>query len=42
VGGRARMLTHVGISAADVDTALAAWRRVAARLDAGGPRPAER
>src|SRR5262252_7388843 len=32
VGGRVRMLTHVGISAADVDTALAAWRRVAARL----------
>jgi threonine aldolase len=32
VGGRVRMLTHVGIDAADVDTALAAWRRAAARL----------
>jgi len=32
VGGRVRMLTHVGISAADVDTALAAWRRAAGRL----------
>jgi threonine aldolase len=29
VGGRVRMLTHVGVSAGDVDTALAAWRRVA-------------
>jgi threonine aldolase len=30
VSGRVRMLTHVNISAGDVDTALAAWRRVAA------------
>jgi len=29
VGGRVRMLTHVGVSAADVDATLAAWRRVA-------------
>jgi threonine aldolase len=34
VGGRVRMLTHVGIDTADVDTALAAWRRAAARLGA--------
>jgi threonine aldolase len=32
VGDRVRMLTHVGITAADVDTALAAWRRAAASL----------
>jgi threonine aldolase len=32
VGGRARMLTHVDVTARDVDTALAAWRRVAAEL----------
>ncbi len=29
VGGRIRMLTHVGIDAADVQAALAAWRRAA-------------
>lgn len=29
VGGRVRMLTHVGIESADVDAALAAWRRAA-------------
>jgi threonine aldolase len=29
VAGRVRMLTHVGIEAADVDSALAAWRRAA-------------
>jgi threonine aldolase len=34
VGGRVRMLTHVDITAADVDTALAAWRRAAAALGA--------
>ena len=28
-GSRVRMLTHVDISAGDIDTALAAWRRVA-------------
>ena len=32
VGGRVRMLTHVDVTAADVDTALAAWRRAAAEL----------
>jgi hypothetical protein len=42
VGGRVRMLTHVGITAADVDAALAAWRRAAARLDPAAPRPAAR
>ncbi|MEP7023433.1 MAG: threonine aldolase family protein [Actinomycetota bacterium] len=30
IGDRVRMLTHVGVSAADTDTALAAWRRIAA------------
>ncbi len=29
VGGRVRMLTHVGVTAADVAAALDAWRRVA-------------
>jgi threonine aldolase len=42
VGGRVRMLTHVGIAAADVDAALAAWRRAAGRLDSAGPHPAAR
>jgi threonine aldolase len=42
VGGRVRMLTHVGITAADVDAALAAWQRAATRLDSAGPRPAAR
>ena len=32
VGDRVRMLTHVGITAADVGTALAAWHRAAATL----------
>lgn len=32
VAGRVRMLTHVDITARDVDAALAAWRRAAARL----------
>lgn len=32
VGGRVRMLTHVNIGAADIDAALAAWRRAAAGL----------
>ena len=31
LGGRVRMLTHVGVSAADIGTALTAWRRVAAK-----------
>ena len=30
VGGRIRMLTHVGIEPADIEGALAAWRRAAA------------
>lgn len=30
--GRVRMLTHVDVTAADIDAALAAWRRVAAGL----------
>jgi threonine aldolase len=38
VGDRVRMLTHVGITAADVDTALAAWRRAAASLGAAPAR----
>jgi threonine aldolase len=37
VGGRVRMLTHVDITASDVDAALAAWRRAAAKMG-GGPR----
>ncbi len=32
VGGRIRMLTHVNITADDVQTALRAWRRVAAEF----------
>lgn len=32
VAGRVRMLTHVGIEAADIQTALAAWQRAAAAL----------
>jgi threonine aldolase len=36
VGGRVRMLTHVGVSAAGIGTALTAWRRAAAK--AGVPR----
>ncbi len=32
VGGRIRMLTHVDITAADIDTAVRAWRRVAAEI----------
>jgi threonine aldolase len=32
VAGMVRMLTHVDVGDADVDTALAAWRRVAASL----------
>jgi threonine aldolase len=30
VAGRVRMLTHVDVSAADIETAIAAWRRIAA------------
>ncbi|MBO0824935.1 MAG: threonine aldolase, partial [Actinobacteria bacterium] len=29
IGGRVRMLTHVGVSAADIAAALDAWHRVA-------------
>jgi threonine aldolase len=36
VAGRVRMLTHVDIGAADVDTALAAWRRVATGFGLAG------
>src|SRR6266576_2482698 len=34
VTGRLRMVTHVDVARRDVDTALAAWRRVAAELGA--------
>ena len=34
VAGRVRMLTHVNVSASDVDAALAGWRRAAAALAA--------
>jgi threonine aldolase len=38
LGGRVRMLTHVGVSADDIGTALTAWRRAAAKTaDAVGP-----
>ena len=30
--GRLRMLTHADVTARDIDTALAAWRRAAADL----------
>ena len=32
VHGRVRMLTHADVTARDIETALAAWRRVAAEL----------
>ena len=32
VAGRVRMLTHADVTARDIETALAAWRRVAAEL----------
>jgi hypothetical protein len=32
VAGRLRMLTHTDVTTADIDTALAAWRKVAAEL----------
>jgi threonine aldolase len=32
VAGRLRMLTHADVSAADIDSALAAWRKVASEL----------
>jgi len=35
VAGRIRMLAHADVTAAGVDTALAAWRKVAADLGAG-------
>jgi threonine aldolase len=34
VAGRIRMLTHADVTAADIDAALAAWRKVAADLGA--------
>ena len=36
VAGRVRMLTHRDVTAADVDEALAAWRRSAAEAGGGG------
>jgi len=41
VGGRIRMLTHVGIGPADIKTALAAWRRVAAAAQPADTGPAD-
>jgi threonine aldolase len=35
VSGRVRMLTHADVTAADIETALAAWREVAAELGRG-------
>jgi len=32
VAGKIRMLTHPDVTAGDIDTALAAWRRVAAEF----------
>jgi threonine aldolase len=32
VAGRLRMLTHADVTGSDIDTALAAWRKVAAEL----------
>ena len=32
VAGRLRMLTHADVTTADIDTALDAWRKVAAEL----------
>jgi threonine aldolase len=40
VGGRIRMLTHVGIGQDDIKAALAAWRRVAAAVQPADPEPA--
>jgi hypothetical protein len=34
VSGRIRMLTHADVTAADIETALAAWRAVAADIGA--------
>ncbi len=39
VEGRVRMLTHVGITARDVDAALAAWRRAATAMGGHRLRP---
>ncbi len=35
VGGQIRMLTHVDVTAGDIGTALAAWRKVAAEVGVG-------
>jgi threonine aldolase len=37
IGDRVRMLTHCDVTSQDVDTALAAWRAVAAELGAARP-----
>lgn len=37
VAGRVRMLTHLDVSAGDVDTALAAWHRAAAKFGLTSP-----
>ncbi len=39
LGGRVRMLTHRDVDRAGIDTAIAAWRRVARAAPAGGGRP---
>ena len=36
IAGRIRMLTHADVTAADIDTALAAWRSVAAGIAGSG------
>jgi hypothetical protein len=43
VAGRVRMLTHLDVNDKDIDTALAAWRKVAAGfgvLPSAAPRQA--
>jgi len=37
VAGKIRMLTHLDVSSRDIDTALGAWRRVAAEFGARSP-----
>jgi threonine aldolase len=37
VSGRVRMVTHRDVTAGDIETALRAWREVAAEMTAGGP-----
>jgi len=40
VAGKIRMLTHADVTARDIDTAIAAWRRVAAAFGVPSPAPA--